>query len=427
MTIPSSASADNESTRLRVEALARRNREIHEAECLNLNPATNLISDRAEAMLASGLGTRPSLGDPGDKYEMGLEAIEEIELITADLARRVFGASHAEIRVPSGAMANLFAFMATTSPGRSIIVPPPAIGGHVTHQSPGAAGLYGLHIHEAPVDPSTYSIDIDGLANLAREVNPDLITIGQSLNLCEHPVAEVRAIADSVDALVLFDAAHVCGLIAGGVWDNPLDQGAHLMSMSTYKSLRGPAGGLLVTNEEALAARLGEIAYPGMTANFDVSKSAALAITLTEWLDDGPRYATHMVELSRKLASGLAARQVPLFETESGPTSTHQFAALSGRFVSGHEGAKHLRRANLLTCAIGLPVPADPLDPNASGDGVRFGTPELATIGTTVADMDEVAELVARAWFADGDRELATIGEAVQTFRSRFQTQGLSR
>lgn len=402
-----------EEIRLEIERLARKNRTIHEEECLNLNPATNLISDRAEALLASGLGTRPSLGDPGDKYEMGLEAIEEIELITADLARRVFGATHAEIRVPSGAMANLFAFMATAAPGAPIIVPPASIGGHVTHQSPGAAGLYGLDIHEAPIDPTNYTVDLDGLSAMAQEVGPALITIGQSLNLRPHPVADVRAIADDVGAFVLFDAAHACGLIAGGLWNNPLDEGAHLMSMSTYKSLRGPAGGLLVTNDDALAARLGEIAYPGMTANFDVSKSAALAITLTEWLDEGPDYAQRMVDLSSRLAHGLSNRGITLFETADGPTATHQFAAQTDRFPSAHDAAKHLRRANILTCAIGLPT----------GEGLRFGTPELATIGMGPDDMERVADLIAQAWFATDDDELATVASAVSTCRRRFNSQ----
>ena len=117
-----------------VETLIERNRRIHEVECVNLNPATNIMNPRAEAALAAGLGSRPSLGYAGAKYEMGLEAIEEIEVIAADLACRVFGARFAEIRVGSGALANLYAFMATCSAGDSIIVPPATIGGHITHR-----------------------------------------------------------------------------------------------------------------------------------------------------------------------------------------------------------------------------------------------------------------------------------------------------
>ena len=137
------------------------NRAIHERDCVNLNPATNVMNPRAEAALASGLGSRPSLGYPGDKYEMGLESIEKIEVIAAELAAEVFGARYAEIRVPSGAIANLYAFMATARPGDRIIAPPGSIGGHVTHHQPGAAGLYGLEIHAAPVDPQDYTVDVE--------------------------------------------------------------------------------------------------------------------------------------------------------------------------------------------------------------------------------------------------------------------------
>ena len=193
--------------------------------------------------MAAGLGSRPSLGYPGDKYETGLEAIEEIEVTCAELCAEVFDAEFAEIRVPSGAIANLYGFMATCRPGDTIIAPPASIGGHVTHHAPGCAGLYGLTTVEAPVDADSYTVDVAALRELARKLRPRLITIGTSLNLFEHPVREVRAIADEVAAHVLFDAAHQCGIIAGGAWRNPLEEGVHLMTMSTYKSLGGPPGG----------------------------------------------------------------------------------------------------------------------------------------------------------------------------------------
>ena len=119
----------------RLDFLMAQNREIHERDCFNLNPATNVMNPRAEAALSAGLGSRPSLGYPGDKYEMGLEAIEEIEVICAELCAEVFKAKYAEIRVSSGAMSNLYAFMATCKPGDHIIAPPASIGGPVTHLS----------------------------------------------------------------------------------------------------------------------------------------------------------------------------------------------------------------------------------------------------------------------------------------------------
>jgi len=146
------------------------------------------------------------------------------------------------------------------------------------------------------VNADGYTVDLQGLRSLAQQVRPKIITIGGSLNLFPHPVPEIRAIADDVGAKVLFDAAHQCGMIAGGAFPNPLAQGAHLMTMSTYKSLGGPAGGLIVTNDAKIAKRLDAIAFPGLTANFDAAKSAALALTLLDWRDHGKGYAKAMVE-----------------------------------------------------------------------------------------------------------------------------------
>ncbi|MET4102466.1 glycine hydroxymethyltransferase [Roseovarius sp. MBR-78] len=376
----------------RVEALAGENRRIHEAECFNLNPATNVMNPRAEALLASGIGSRPSLGYPGDKYEMGLEAIEEIEVIAADLAAEIFGATHAEIRVPSGAIANLYAFMATCKPGDTIIAPPASIGGHVTHHAPGCAGLYGLTIIEAPMNADGYTVDVDALSTLAQRVRPRLITLGASLNLHEHPVAETRAIADEVGAHLLFDAAHQCGIIAGGAWKNPLAEGAHLMTMSTYKSLGGPAGGLIVTNEAEIAQRLDAIAFPGLTANFDAAKSAALAITLCDWKTHGRAYAAQMIAVAQALAEALEAEGLPVFKTQGVATASHQFALEAAGFGGGQAASKTLRRAGFLACGIGLPVAPVPGDMN----GLRIGTPELVRWGVTPEHAPRMAALIAR-------------------------------
>lgn len=392
----------------RIAALAERNRTIHERECFNLNPATNVMNPKAEALLASGLGSRPSLGYPGEKYEMGLEAIEEIEVIAANLACEVFNAKHAEIRVASGALANLYAFMATCQPGDAIIAPPASIGGHVTHHKAGCAGLYGLQIHPAPVSADGYTVDLDRLRDLARDVRPKLITIGMSLNLFPHPIAEIRAIADEVGAKVLFDAAHQCGMIAGGIFADPLAEGAHMMTMSTYKSLGGPAGGLIVTNDEDLARRLDKIAFPGLTANFDVAKSAALAIGLLDWREFGAAYAKAMVTTAKALAEALAAEDIPVFATSQGYTGSHQFALEAAAFGGGQAAAKHLRKASILACGIGLPIA--PVDGDING--LRLGTPELCRWGMTAGDMPQLAGFIAKALRAARPEALAPeVGE----------------
>lgn len=393
--------------------LADENRRIHDERCVNLNPAANTMNPRAEALLGSGLGSRPSLGHPGAKYEMGLEAIEQIEVVAAELAAEIFRAPFAEVRVGSGALANLYAFMATCRTGDSIIASPATIGGHVTHHAAGAAGWFGLTTHAAPIEPERYSVDVDGVAELARRVRPSLITIGGSLNLTRHPVAALREIADEVNAVLLFDAAHLSGPIAGGAWPNPLDEGAHIVTMSAYKSLAGPPSGLLVTTETSIAERVDAIAFPGLTANFDAANTAALALTLLDWREHGAAYAADMVTAARRLAVALDEAGVPVHRCGDGTfTESHAFAIDAGP-NGGHAAAQRLATAGILTSAIGLP--------HGEGDGVRVGTNEAVRWGIAGDTIEELAGLVARAWHADDPSGLA---HEVSTFRRRFDTIG---
>ncbi|MDG0986290.1 MAG: aminotransferase class I/II-fold pyridoxal phosphate-dependent enzyme [Paracoccaceae bacterium] len=377
----------------RLTFLADLNKTIHEKDCFNLNPATNVMNPRAEAFLSCGIGSRPSLGYPGDKYEMGLEAIEEIEVLASSLVAEIFCSKFAEIRVPSGAMANLFSFMAVCKPGDTIIVPPASIGGHVTHHNPGCAGLFGLNIIEAPIDKDYYTVDIDQLRELALRERPKLITLGGSLNLFQHPVSAVSSIAKEVGATLLFDAAHQCGLIAGNAWENPLDLGADVVTMSTYKSLGGPPGGAIVTNNAEIAEKIDSIAFPGMTANFDAAKSAALAVTMLDWKEFGKEYVNEMVLMSKTLASSLEEYDIPIFFGALGHTQSHQFAVLAEEFGGGQRASKLLRKSGFLACGIGLPVK----DLVGDMNGLRFGTPELVRWGMQAKHSNKLAGLVAKA------------------------------
>jgi glycine hydroxymethyltransferase len=278
----------------------------------------------------------------------------------------------------------------------------------VTHNTAGCAGLFGLEIHEAPIDVDRFTVDVEGVAELAARVGPKLITIGTSLNLLPHPVAELRSVADSVGAALLFDAAHACGMFAGRAWPNPLSEGAHLMTMSTYKSLGGPASGLVVTGDNTLAERIDSIAYPGMTANFDAAQTAALAITLSDWLKHGREYAEAMIATAASLAECLDASGISTFHTVEGSTRSHQLAVDARPFGGGHAAALRLRRANLLTSAIGLPTGTD--------DGLRLGTNELTRWGMTHTDMPELATYIAHALTGDPSQ----VADRVTAMRGRF-------
>ncbi|MDH4061577.1 MAG: aminotransferase class I/II-fold pyridoxal phosphate-dependent enzyme [Aquincola sp.] len=412
------AAASPDDTDVELHRLVADNRRIHDEQGLNLNPASNVMNPRAEALLAAGLGPRASLGHPGDKYETGLQAIERIEVIAAELAAEVFDAAYAEVRVGSGALANLYVFMATCQPGDTIIAPPDSIAGHVTHHAAGAAGLYGLKTVSAPVHADGYTVDVDALRVLAREARPKLITLGGSLNLWPHPVAAARGIADEVGARLMFDAAHLSGMVAGRAWPNPLAEGAHVMTMSTYKSLGGPPGGLVVGNDAALFERIDAIAYPGLTANFDAGRVAALALGLLDWKEHGRAYARAMQATAGALAAALfSEHDLPVFAHDRGSTTSHQFAIEAARWGGGQAAARRLEAARLFACGIGLPI-----DPVASDvNGLRLGTPEIVRLGFAPEHMGELALLITLALAGRPDPEATTaLRRRVATGALRF-------
>lgn len=405
----------------RLVYLSDANSAIHDRSCINLNPAANVMNPKATAALgANHLSTRPSLGHAGEKYETGLEAVEAIEHLCHELCCRVFEARFAEVRMLSGAMSNLTTFMALCRPGDAIVVPPASIGGHVTHNEAGAAGLFGLQIHEAAIDADTYSIDVAATAEIIERVKPKLVTVGQSLNIKPAPITQLAEVAHSHGAKLMFDAAHACGLFAGRAWPNPLSQGADVMTLSTYKSLGGPAGGLIVTNDAEIAAAIDAVAYPGLTANSDAGRVAALAITMLDWLECGQSYVAEMISSAQRLAKELQERGLSVY---LGGTDSHQLAvqitapeapnsptSLIGGLTSGDAAARKLRKANLLVSEIGLPT----------GSGIRLGTPEAVRWGMTASDMAHVAGFIAEALHADSDDLLEQIGERVASFRASF-------
>jgi glycine hydroxymethyltransferase len=196
----------------------------------------------------------------------------------------------------------------------------------------------------------------------------------------------------------MFDAAHLSGMIAGRAWPNPLAEGAHVMTMSTYKSLGGPPGGLIVGVDEALFERIDAIAYPGLTANFDAGKTAALALGLLDWKDFGADYARAMQANAKALADALArTHDLPVFARERGATTSHQFAIEAARWGGGQAAAKQLERARLFACGIGLPIAELAGDVN----GLRIGTPEITRLGFEPEHMQALAALIARGLAGD--------------------------
>lgn len=400
-----------------VEKIVAQHERFMDHECLSLYAGTNMMNPRAARLLASSVGSRPSLGYPGDKYETGMSHAEQIEILVSELLKRLFRCSYVEFRVGSGSLANLYAYMACTQPGDRIMALPAEAGGHVTHHREGAAGLYGLEVHFIPFDGERMEVDLERFKQEAKLLQPKLIILGGSLALVPYPVHEVRELADELGAYLLFDAAHLSGLIAGKEFQQPLAEGAHLMTCSTYKSFGGPAGGLILTNEAELAERLDHIAYPGLTANFDLARIAALATATCDILTYGTDYARTCIANARALAKALTQQGAPLHgPAERGYTLSHHIALRAADYGGGTTASRLLERANLLLSGIGLPLPALAGDYN----GLRIGTQEITRWGIRPEDMPEVAELLCRVLLRGEAPENVRLD--VIAFRQRFQS-----
>ncbi len=389
-------------------------------EAINLYAGTNRQSSAVRRAMQTTLNARPSLGDPGDKYETGLEYSDRIEAWACDRIRAVFSARWVEHRVLSGSMANLYALMATTEPGDTVFAMPSAAAGHATHHQEGAAGLYGLHVKNIPLVPGTHLINWPQWREEAAQLHPRLIILGSSLPLLSVDVAKAREIADAVKAYLMYDAAHVAGLVAAGRFQQPLQQGAHLMTMSTYKTLGGPAGGLVVTNDGDLAQRIRAIAYPGLTANFDMARVAGLGIACYELEVFGQAYADQCLRNAARLAEELVARNIPVWrpdgEHSERITESHLVAIDASNYGGGTRAARRSEASNVLFSGIPLPIPEVAQDYN----GIRLGVQEITRLGMHEVEMAQVANFIDKALNAP-ERAEKTRRE-VREFRREFQT-----
>jgi glycine hydroxymethyltransferase len=367
-------------------------------EALVLEAATSVCNPQALGFLSSSLAVRPSLGLPGDKYETGLAGAERVEALSAQLLTLLFGCKHAELRPLSGSQAVMLALAALVKPGDCVMSLPPTAGGHVSHRPAGAAGLLGCSVVDVPLHADSVQIDVDALAARAREVRPRVIMLGSSLPLFLFPVADVRRLADQLGGVaVLYDAAHVSGIIAGGRFQNPLEEGAHVVTSSSYKSFSGPPGGFVLTNQDDLAQRLERVAFPGLTANFNTARSMAMAVATCDLIQFGRYFAQACLLNAATLSAELRERGFAVLTKRDAPasapihTQSHILAFSAREFGGGHAAAQALEAAGILASSIGIPGPP------GDAQGLRLGVQELTKRGAKPPHMKTVAEWLHRA------------------------------
>ncbi|WP_426217793.1 aminotransferase class I/II-fold pyridoxal phosphate-dependent enzyme [Pseudomonas sp. DWRC2-2] len=383
---------------------------------LNLNPAESVLSRRCQAILASDMATRLSEGLPGSKiypHEFQNRYIDEIEGIVIALLRRQFNAKHVEWRPTSTSMANAAVFFSLLKGGDVILSQSEDGGGNFSYHNSGPAGLRDLQIYDIPSSTDYFEIDVDRLATEVDRLKPKLIAIGGSNVLFPYPVKEIRAIADRVGALVLYDAAHLGLLVSNGVFQRPLEEGAHVLTASTHKVMFGPVGGFAVSNDDEIAEKILTRTFPGFMQTRDQNKFAALACSLLELEKHGAFLAEQMVRNAQALAGYLAEEGLDVLAAERGYTKNHQIFVRIGQ--RAREFELGCQRANILLTDVALYGDR----PQGKRTGLRLATHELTRFGLRESDMKDIARFIVRA--GGGEENPVTVagelGEFLRTPR----------
>ena len=356
---------------------------------LELIASENIVSPAVMAAMGSVLTNKYAEGYPGKRYYGGCQCVDIVEEIARKRACELFGADHANVQPHSGAQANIAVYFALLKPGDTVLGMNLAEGGHLTHGSPvNLSGAY-FNFVAYGVSPETGYIDYDALEKQAKEVKPRMIVAGASAYPRAIDFERLSAIAKSVDAYLMVDMAHIAGLVAGGMHQNPVPY-ADIVTTTTHKTLRGPRGGMILCREE-YAKAIDKAIFPGTQGGPLMHTIAAKAVCLGEALKpEFKAYAKNIVDNAAALADGLLKRGVKLV---SGGTDNHlMLLDLRDTGITGKE-LEH-RLDEVYITANKNTIPNEPLSPFVTS-GLRIGTPAVTTRGLNTADMDVIAECIA--------------------------------
>jgi glycine hydroxymethyltransferase len=358
---------------------------------INLIASENITSISVREALATDLSHRYAEGLPGKRFYEGCQYIDDIEEITINLSKKIYNAQHANVQPISGVVANLASFFAVSDEGDGIMALEVPVGGHISHASVSAAGIRCLNVIPHPFDSEMMNIDPDAMKKQILEDKPKIVLLGGSLFLFPHPVEEAREAADEVGAKVMYDGAHVLGLIAGGKFQDPLKEGADLMVGSTHKTFPGPQGGIILCKED-IAHVVDDAVFPGVVSNHHLHHLAALGIATAEMLEFGPKYAADTIDNAKALAEELNELGFNVLCEDLGFTESHQVVMDVSENGRASELAKTLENNNIILNKNLLPW--DDVNRTDDPSGIRVGTQEITRRGLKRSQMGEIAEFI---------------------------------
>nr|WP_276627223.1 serine hydroxymethyltransferase [Archaeoglobus fulgidus] len=360
-------------------------------DSIPLIASENLTSLSVRRCYVSDLGHRYAEGRVGERFYEGCKYVDQIESMAIELTRKIFEAEHANVQPISGVVANLAAFFALTNVGDTIMSISVPCGGHISHDRVSAAGLRGLRVIHYPFNSEEMSVDVDETRKVAERERPKLFILGSTLILFRQPVKEIREIADEIGAYVMYDASHVLGLIAGKAFQNPLKEGADVMTGSTHKTFFGPQRAIIASRKE-LAEKVDRAVFPGVVSNHHLNTLAGYVVAAMEMLEFGEDYAKQVVRNAKALAEELYSLGYKVLGEKRGFTETHQVAVDVREFGGGERVAKVLENAGIILNKNLLPW--DSLEKTANPSGIRIGVQEVTRIGMKEEEMRAIAEIM---------------------------------
>lgn len=396
-------------------------------EAIPLIASENVPSPAVRETVASDFGNRYAEGWPGERVYAGCVYIDQVEFVCIDLMKRLFNAEFVDVRPISGVVANLVLYTAFTEPGNVMMALSIPCGGHITmgkKKLGGTAGaVRGLQVEYLALDYKELNIDVDKtkqrvekLAN--KGTPPKLVMFGASVFPFPHPVEELADVFHELGATVGYDAAHVAGLIAGRCFQDPLREGADVMSLSTHKTLFGPQHGGVVSWDR-YADQIKRAAFPGMLSNHHLHAVAGVAVACAEMLEFGKEYTQQIVKNAKALGQALHERGFDVLAAHKGFTESHVVLVDITKYGDGGTIEGELEKANIIINRNLLPWDIKEGRHFEHPGGIRLGTSEVTRLGMRESEMVEVAEFIKRVIVDKEDRK--KVSEDVAEFRKDFQ------
>jgi len=385
-------------------------------ECLNLVASENVMSPLAEKVYLSDFMSRYNEHNAESHYQ-GTKYAMEIEHVVKEIFMKKFSTNKVEIRPLSGGMANLIVYRSILKPGDPFISPKLTAGGHVSSTRYGVAGI--LNLSEIPMffDADEMTVDVDRTIELINNVKPKLIMFGRSVILFPEPIREIRESIDSRIKIV-YDAAHVFGLIWGNRFQDPFSEGADIITTSTHKTFPGPQGGAIIARsdlEDKIWKKIEFTTFPGVIYNHHIHRFPALGITALEMMEFGEEYAKQVISNSKALAESLFDYGFNVLCPHKGFTESHQVLLDVREIGGGRKVAMELEENNIIVTKVALPWDSDK-DATGNPSGIRIGVQEMTRWGMREEEMRHIGEL-----FHEVLNEHRTVKDKVVELRSNFK------